>query len=87
MLLHVPPMCLKSNKYYHILILFTTLANLQVALLYSCESFCSKFLINYAYKFLIAYILYFYGFCRVTNCSSNPNGIGYEPNEPNTINL
>ena len=25
--------------------------------------------------------------CRVTNCSANSDGIGYEPNEPNTINL
>ena len=25
--------------------------------------------------------------CKVTNCSPNPKGIGYEPNKPNTINL
>ena len=25
------------------------------------------------------------GFCRVTNCNSNPKGIGYGPNKPNTI--
>ena len=25
--------------------------------------------------------------CRVTNCSPNPDEIGYGPNEPNTINL
>ena len=25
--------------------------------------------------------------CRVTNCSPNPDGIGYGLNEPNTINL
>ena len=31
-------------------------------------------------------VLYIY-ICRVTNCNPNPNGIGYGPNEPNTINL
>ena len=25
--------------------------------------------------------------CRVRNCSPNPDGIGYGPNKPNTINL
>ena len=25
--------------------------------------------------------------CRVTNCSPNPDRIGYGPNKPNTINL
>ena len=33
------------------------------------------------------YIYIYIYLCRVTNCSPNPNGIGYGPNEPNTIKL
>ena len=33
------------------------------------------------------FILLVEGNCKFTNCSPNPDRIGYGPNEPNTINL
>ena len=31
--------------------------------------------------------IYIYIYCRVMICSPSPKELGYEPNEPNTINL
>ena len=39
------------------------------------------------YKIYYKTSIIIYSICRVTNCSSNPDGIGYGPDEPNTINL
>ena len=41
----------------------------------------------YIILFWLNFMLRFVITCRVTNRSPNPNGIGYRPNKPNTINL
>ena len=41
------------------------------------------YLQNFFSKYMYIYIY----ICRVTNCSPNPDEIGYGPNKPNTINL
>ena len=38
-------------------------------------------------KLYVVFALFKDNNCRVTNCSPNPDGIGYGPNKPNTINL
>ena len=39
------------------------------------------------YKIYYKTSIIIYSICRVTNCSPNLDGIGYGPDEPNTINL